>query len=293
MASQIAKYDSALRAVDAARGALARAKSTSDVMKARNEAEAVRTFARLAKDRTLQINAAEIRIMAERRLGEMLSAQRHMGLMAKGGGDQRSKHRVSTKRGGPPSLKEIGIDNSLAHRARTLAKLSSTRFNKFLADWRARAECGETVYVVSSVLMDARNAARDQSLADEMKRRRTEAVAERRPYDDCSLSNYEDGATEPSEEHSVGFRNRREYLEWLLEVNPTSTQMPKTVNSMRKIVAHGITAAVECMMWGTEEAWKYHRAISAMDERIDRLTAESKDWLIAEFEKTRDPSAAA
>lgn len=65
----LAKYDAACRAVAAA-------KSVEEVRKIRNEAEAFRAFAKQAKDRTLELDAAEIRIRAERRLGEIISAQK-------------------------------------------------------------------------------------------------------------------------------------------------------------------------------------------------------------------------
>jgi hypothetical protein len=51
------------------------------------------------------------------RLGELMDQQRKAGKLAKGGGDQRSKHRVKSKPGDKTTLSNAGIDKNLAHRA--------------------------------------------------------------------------------------------------------------------------------------------------------------------------------
>src|ERR1039457_2146299 len=60
---------------EAARTALAKAKSVDEVKKVLNEAAAIAAYSKIAKDRTLEADAVEIRKRAERRLGEMMAAQ--------------------------------------------------------------------------------------------------------------------------------------------------------------------------------------------------------------------------
>ena len=88
-------------------------------------AEAVRAYAKQARNRQLELDAAEIRIRVERRVGELMQgAGRTIG-KAKAG--RPSKNRVETKPDLPPTLAEAGIDKNRAHRARTLAAVPAER----------------------------------------------------------------------------------------------------------------------------------------------------------------------
>jgi hypothetical protein len=82
-AEQQGEYNAALAVVpaggalsfyDTARRALAQAKNLGDVKDVADRATALKEYARRASDRILEIDAAELRIRAERRLGEMLAA---------------------------------------------------------------------------------------------------------------------------------------------------------------------------------------------------------------------------
>jgi hypothetical protein len=67
---------SALIQYDLACRALAQARSVDEVKDIRNKSDAMRHYARQAKNKDLEIQAAEIRILAERRLGQMLREQK-------------------------------------------------------------------------------------------------------------------------------------------------------------------------------------------------------------------------
>ena len=99
-------------------------------------AEAVRAYAKQARNRQLELDAAEIRIRAERRLGELMQvAARTIG-MAKAG--RPLKNRVETKPDLPPTLAEAGIDKNLAHRARSLAAVPAEKLEALLHEKRHR-----------------------------------------------------------------------------------------------------------------------------------------------------------
>jgi hypothetical protein len=114
---EILKYEKAKRALaDCAR--------IDEVKAIHDQAMAMRIYAQQAKDHELEDHAVEIRARAERRLGELMAEmEKH-----KGGGDQKSDHRVSKKPSDPPTLASQGIDKNLAHRARASAKMSASDF---------------------------------------------------------------------------------------------------------------------------------------------------------------------
>src|SRR4051812_16242874 len=108
----LARYDEACRAIAAA-------KSIDEVKEIHDRAEAMRAYARQAKNRELEVDAAEIRMRAERRLGELIIAQKTtVGLRgpehSKGGGSKGSKREPPPE--APPTLAEVGIDKKLSSR---------------------------------------------------------------------------------------------------------------------------------------------------------------------------------
>ena len=131
----------ALLHYDAACRALAEAKSVDDVKDIRDKSEAIRAYAKQAKNKQLEVDAAEIRIRAERRLGEMIAAQRDAGLLSKGAAGEGAAKRGSQENPRSlPTLAEAGIDKNLADRARKLASIPETEFNEIVSDWRQRIE---------------------------------------------------------------------------------------------------------------------------------------------------------
>lgn len=131
METKLARYDAACRA-------LAEARSVDEVREILNVAEAQRAYAIMAKNRNLEADAFEIRKRAERRLGEMMRAQRETVGLAKPGGDMRPEHRVAKKPDAIPTLVEAGIDKNLAHRARGAAAVTAEKFEQIIKEGREK-----------------------------------------------------------------------------------------------------------------------------------------------------------
>ncbi|MGH9876003.1 MAG: MT-A70 family methyltransferase [Nitrososphaerales archaeon] len=129
--------------------ALAEAKAVDEVKDIRNKAEAIRIYARQAKNRDLELDAAEIRMRAERRLGEIIRLQRETAGLSRGGehthaNDSQSTGSVADPVYLPPHaptsppLASAGIDKHLADRARKMAAIGVEEFESLIGDWRLR-----------------------------------------------------------------------------------------------------------------------------------------------------------
>lgn len=129
------KYEQACRA-------LADAKAVDEVKDVRDKAEAMRIYARQAKNRDLEIDAAEIRMRAERRLGEMITSQKEtVGLNRGSAGIGKPASAVpeeySTR---PPTLADAGIDRKLSSHAQKMAAVPEAQFESMLGAWREEAK---------------------------------------------------------------------------------------------------------------------------------------------------------
>lgn len=123
---ELVKYDAACRA-------LTEARAVDEVKDILNKAIAIRLYARQAKNRQLEADAFEIRLRAERRVGEMMAAQPkdkggHAGLYENPACDR------------PASLADAGIDKNLANRARKLQALPADQFERVVAEGREAVE---------------------------------------------------------------------------------------------------------------------------------------------------------
>jgi hypothetical protein len=110
---------------NAAKKALAEAKAVDEVKQLHDVSAAMRAYAIQAKDKQLEVDASEIRIRAERRLGEMLKQQKETVGLNRGGWTQH--HAKSCGAGAepqdaPPTLADAGISLSAA-----LARCSSSK----------------------------------------------------------------------------------------------------------------------------------------------------------------------
>lgn len=133
--TELVKYEAACRAV-------ADAASIDEAKEFRDQGEAMRAYAKQAKNKQLEVQAAEIRIRAERRIGELMAAQRDAGGLRQGNPDGFSAANGSEKNPleKPVTLAEAGIDKNLADRARKYAAIPEQEFNEIVGDWKGRVE---------------------------------------------------------------------------------------------------------------------------------------------------------
>ena len=123
------KYEAACRA-------LAECTSVDEVKGWADKAAAMQAYQRMAGDKTLESQASEIRIRAERRLGELILAQKAQGGLAKPGVKPAGNSVVSNDR--IPKLSEVGITKDLSSRAQKLAAVPEAHFEAELATKRER-----------------------------------------------------------------------------------------------------------------------------------------------------------
>jgi len=116
---------------EAARAALAKCVKTDECKGWVDRAAAMKVYARQAKDREMEMNAVEIRVRAERRLGELIQLQKQTVGLAKGrAGPGRGK---AGAKAGPafndaPTLADAGIDKKLSSRCQGLASIPECEF---------------------------------------------------------------------------------------------------------------------------------------------------------------------
>ncbi|MDA9511182.1 hypothetical protein XI09_42345 [Bradyrhizobium sp. CCBAU 11386] len=118
---------------EAARRALAEAVAVDEVMAIHNRAEAMRHAAKIAGDKTLEIQAAQIRFRAQRRFGEMMAAQHAAGMVAKGGRPRSEKtsdelSEVSADELPSITLRDLGVTHRFSSQAQKLADLPEAEF---------------------------------------------------------------------------------------------------------------------------------------------------------------------
>lgn len=154
----------ALVQYDTARRALAAARAIDEVKQIHDQAEGLRAYARIANDRGMETDAAEIRLRAERRLGEMLAETRR----ARGAAGVGPIAVPTGNSNQPPTLEELGIDRKLSSRAQKLAAVPEADFEGRLASWRDGIAAGNDRVTVNLLNRDGKarsRAERERDLA--------------------------------------------------------------------------------------------------------------------------------
>lgn len=153
--SQLIRYDAACRA-------LAEARQVDEAKDLRDKAEAMRAYAHQAKNKQLEVDAAEIRFRAERRLGELIRAQKETVGLAKGGQPyQASTGSDKEPVDRAPTLAQAGIDKKLSSRAQKIAAIPEQEFESQIGEWRSRVE-RETERVTTNLLREGERAQRTE-----------------------------------------------------------------------------------------------------------------------------------
>lgn len=118
-----------IKLFEKARQALIEASSYDEVKDIRDTAIAMQAYAEQAKDTTLEINAARIKLRAERRAGEMLAGmEKAKGAEGNPGGRGASIVRCNDVTAQPPTLSEIGITKRQSSDWQGLAKMDEASF---------------------------------------------------------------------------------------------------------------------------------------------------------------------
>lgn len=148
---------------EAARSALAEARSIDEVKDIRDKAQAMRAYARMAKDTQLEMDATELRLRAERRLGIMLDAEKQAGRLRTGPDKGINSKSELIKR---VSLSDVGIDAKLSARSQKIGGIGEQAFEAMVGSMRQRiSDGGRFPLDISSVDKKERRGERERDLA--------------------------------------------------------------------------------------------------------------------------------
>lgn len=116
---------------EAARHALSEARTVDEVKDVADKAEALRLYARQAKDPELEMWAAEIRVRATRKLGEISADLERI---------ENQYARPSGGTGKREALKAAGVGKSAANRAEQIASIPEEEFESYMAGKKAKSK---------------------------------------------------------------------------------------------------------------------------------------------------------
>jgi hypothetical protein len=117
------KYDAMCQAIVACH-------TVDEAKDIRDRARAVEVYAKQARNRDAEHKAAEIRIRAERRTGELLIEMKESGKRRDRGGDQKSTSRAATLK---TALPDLGITRDQSSKWQDLARIPAEEFEEAIA----------------------------------------------------------------------------------------------------------------------------------------------------------------
>lgn len=259
------------------------ATSVVEARKVRDLGAGLCELAKIAGDKEVERLGGELRLRATRRIGQMLASQKLEHGLAKGAAQKGVGRRGKRGSANDPQteirLMDQGINKHLANQARKLARLIDAEFEKLLID-RLDGKRPKSGRTVDGLVREAGMSRREKALVEE------EAAALK---DLRALTPYICGQLE-EDEVPAEFESHRQKFEWLLSRNPSSSNLPASVNTIHKIVAD---AWWRIELIGTRyiaqprAALKIRDILDRMVERIDIVT---KDYLKSrqEAEKVDD-----
>lgn len=163
---ELVKYEEACRAVSDAM-TLDEAKSIAD------KAEALRAYARQAKNRTLEIHATEIRLRAERRTGQLMTELRQAKRLKMGRARRTRRDQVL--------ITDLGITRVLAAGLMKLGRIDQPSFDKLLSSWKVSVE---TLPIGRAVPLPLQQVRRNGQTRYSQKIRNSRVVDGSDPWDD-------------------------------------------------------------------------------------------------------------
>jgi hypothetical protein len=140
----------------AARKALAEAHRVDEVKSVHDKSIAMQHYAMQAKDRQLIEWATEIRLRAERKVGELLKQMAERGERARGGGD------IADKSSPRRTLSDLGVSKKQSHQWQKIAALDESAFEQKIKT--AQKKVIAAVDGMSQQEKAARRAEREQEL---------------------------------------------------------------------------------------------------------------------------------
>jgi len=126
-----------LAKLDEAKVALIEATDLTKIRKVRDQAEALRCYAKAQKGcLDLQNDCAELKLIAERRAGEVLRDMKEKDKLDKGGRPPKNRSHDATSFNEKTTLKDIGISKSDAQRWQDEASVPDEKFKEYVKEAR-------------------------------------------------------------------------------------------------------------------------------------------------------------